>query len=108
MKYVKLVEDTLNEGYDLQDRANKKGAVADLGNKLWFKWTKNVPSGFEDVYVYYLDVMKNKNVKVLWAEPTARGYKVTTKTLTRPAEYTSVDIKDVPQKAIDAVNKKLN
>ena len=43
----------------------------------------------------------------MWAEPTARAYKATTKTLTRPEEYTLVDMKDVPKKAIDTVNKKL-
>jgi hypothetical protein len=93
--------------YTLQDRANKSGAFADLGNKLWFKWTSNVPVGYEETYVYYLDVMKNKNVKVIVASPSARGFTATTKTLTRPEEYYLVPTNKVPSKAVDAVNKKI-
>jgi membrane peptidoglycan carboxypeptidase len=90
--------------YNLGHRAKKSGPIIDLGQKLYFKWTKNVPSGYEDQYVYYLDSLKNNNVKVLWID----GNKAKIKTISRPDEYTVVDMDDVPDYVKKAVKKKLD
>jgi hypothetical protein len=98
----------LGEAYSLKDRVAKQGAVADLGNKLWFKKTSMTPKGM-DFYVYYLDSLKNGNAKVMFfideGQATVKGV---TKTVNKSdlSAFQEISPSDLPKGVQKGASKK--